>query len=529
MKFKYMHAAIPVVIMCLAGCGSPEKNAQKVLLVGLDGASWNIMQPLIDQGRLPNIKRLKEKGCWGALKTFDPLVSETIWTSIATGKEPGKHGIINRLMEDPDSGEYLPPTSGLRKVKAIWIILSEENKKVGVFRYLVTWPVEKVKGVMISDAINLNKIDYLSEDRSSPPFRFLCSRETFEDLKTLKKSVFAGVEKERFPSFLLNVEQKDNFTANFFKYLLRKENFEFSCIYLKGIDAASHCFLQYLSPAGSETADDDFRRYKEIINDYYVWCDSIIGDILKEIGRDTAVFVVSDHGFEKTAESGYLFSNADRLLEICGINEMNVKGKKAKLINEPRDNYSFIKNIRIIGNLSEEERGKARETAKYILKNIKVAETGEAAFREIKDTKSGFLIDASGLFMGGKKEKHILVKNKPYKIADLLDLDPHSGGHSRYGVIILSGKHILKNKEIHSPTIYDITPTILYYLGLPVAGDMDGRVLSEAIEKGYLRNNSIAYIATYEKNKKQNAGKAVLPPQEVEKAKAEMRFLGYLN
>lgn len=146
------------------------KSKPKILLIGLDGASWDIMTPLIGEEKLPNIKQLMDKGCWGNLESFQPLISEVIWTSIATGKSPQKHGITDRLMKDPDTGELVPSTSNLRKVKAIWNILSEYKKKVGIIGYRLTWPPEKINGVMVSDRIYIHQYLYLSKDYSYPPF-----------------------------------------------------------------------------------------------------------------------------------------------------------------------------------------------------------------------------------------------------------------------------------------------------------------------------------------------------------------------
>ena len=89
---------IIVILIFVAVYQYSNKSKHKVLLIGLDGASWNVMQPLIDKGRLPNIKQLMDNGCWGTMESPGPLLSEVIWTTIATGKTFQKHGIIDRLM-----------------------------------------------------------------------------------------------------------------------------------------------------------------------------------------------------------------------------------------------------------------------------------------------------------------------------------------------------------------------------------------------------------------------------------------------
>jgi predicted AlkP superfamily phosphohydrolase/phosphomutase len=540
-KFKKWFLAvtlIAVILIFISGFRHPKNNKHKVLLIGLDGASWNVMLPLIYKGQLPNIKQLMDEGCWGVMKSPGPLLSEVIWTTIATGKTLQKHGITDRLMEDPDSGIDVPPSSNLRKAKAIWNILSEKNKKAGVLNYMVTWPVEKINGVMISGRIeNIAALDYHSKDRSYPFFTDLCSQNSFDDFKQLQSDILTGLGKNRFLDknkfidfwWMIHVQEKDNFMANFSKYLLQNRNFDFFCLYMRGIDVVSHYFWQFMFPEGFNLAQRDIRKYKDVINNYYIWCDGVIGDILKDAGKDTAVIIVSDHGFMTTPGGEYLFAKADYLLKISGLAEIKAGSHIASLKNEPEDIFSFTKNIKITGNLSKEEFRAAREKAKSTLMNIKIKETDERIFKELKDTDDGFLIKACELCLKQNSSRHIIINNREYPIMDLLIKHIYPGWHSKDAVIIISGKDIRRNKVIGSATIYDITPTVLYYMGLPVAKDMDGKVLVEAISEDYFKKNPVKYIDTYETDKKDTIRKPIRSLSDEEILKDRMRSLGYIN
>jgi len=107
-----------------------QKTGAKALLIGLDGADWNIVDPLIEAGRLPNLGRLVREGTRGRLRTITPMLSPVIWTSIATGVLPARHGIIDFLATAGRDGEKQPVTSNLRKTKALWNILSEQGLTV---------------------------------------------------------------------------------------------------------------------------------------------------------------------------------------------------------------------------------------------------------------------------------------------------------------------------------------------------------------------------------------------------------------
>lgn len=324
-------------------------------------------------------------------------------------------------------------------------------------------------------------------------------------------------------------KKKDNFMANFSKYLLQNRDFDFFCLYMRGIDVVSHYFWQFMFPGGFRLAKEDIQRHKDVINSYYIWCDEVIGNILKETGKDTAVIIVSDHGFMTTPEGEYLFSKVDYLLKISGLAEIKEGPHIANLKNEPEDMFSFTKNIKITGNLPKKEFREAREKAKNILKNIKIRETGERIFKELKDTDNGFLIKACELCLKQNSSYHIIINKKEYRIMDLLIKHIYPGWHSKYAIIIISGKDIQQNKVMGTATIYDVTPTILYYMGLPVAEDMDGKVLVEGIEDDYLKKNPVKYIDTYETDKKDTIQKPIRSLSDEDILKDKMRSLGYIN
>src|SRR2546426_808601 len=132
---------------------SRQKTGTKVLLIGLDGADWNIVDPLIEAGRLPNLGRLARAGVRGRLHTITPMLSPVIWTSIATGVSPSRHGIIDFMATTGRDGAKVPVTSSLRRTKALWNILSEQGLSVGIAGWWASFPAEKVNGFVVSDRV----------------------------------------------------------------------------------------------------------------------------------------------------------------------------------------------------------------------------------------------------------------------------------------------------------------------------------------------------------------------------------------
>ncbi|MCJ7611466.1 MAG: alkaline phosphatase family protein [Candidatus Aminicenantes bacterium] len=123
----------------------------RVYVIGLDGATWDILDPLIEQGKLPVFKKLKENGAWSRLRTFDPTLSAVVWTSIATGKSMLKHGIVDWVFVNKRKIQ-VPYSSSEKRTPSIWEIMDETGRRSVVLGWFVTDPPDAVKGVMVSDS-----------------------------------------------------------------------------------------------------------------------------------------------------------------------------------------------------------------------------------------------------------------------------------------------------------------------------------------------------------------------------------------
>src|SRR6267378_907970 len=123
----------------------------RLLLIGWDAADWKVIHPLLDSCQMPNLARLIAGGVHGNLATIYPALSPMLWTSIATGKRPPKHGIHGFVEPSPDGMSVRPITSLGRKTKAIWNILNQIGKRSIVFGWWPSHPAEPIRGVMVSN------------------------------------------------------------------------------------------------------------------------------------------------------------------------------------------------------------------------------------------------------------------------------------------------------------------------------------------------------------------------------------------
>ena len=248
------------------------------------------------------------------------------------------------------------------------------------------------------------------------------------------------------------------------------------------------------------------------------------------MGENVSVIIVSDHGFKDSTKYYYYFFNLNSILLTFKeqISNIDIK-EKIYSISDVSHVASAKKNIRILGILNKEEYEYLKESLKEYLSKIKIIETGNQIFKILHDTDYGFIVEVDMKSIEKNPLYHIIINDKKYPLENLIKKMPFSGEHDYLGIIILSGKNFSKNKKIQNATIYDITPTILYLMDLPVAKDMKGKVLTDAIEEKYLKRHPIKYIKTYEKEKIKKIPIPVRSIKDREKIEEGLRSLGYIQ
>jgi predicted AlkP superfamily phosphohydrolase/phosphomutase len=296
-------------------------HAQKVFVIGFDGASWNLMHGPLNEGKLPNFKRLIQSGVSGPLKSFVPTKSPILWTTIATGKNPTKHGIGSFTAEV--NGKVVPVSGSQRATKAFWNILSDYNVRVGVVNWWVTWPPEEINGFMVSDRYRSaskhknTKITYPAALAAQLPNVSISMDRYLEE-----RNKFGLPEKLRPDATSKSINQladdykgywaQDRAVRESCRRLLAKQNVDVFAGLFRIVDVSSHLFWTYLdlnliaemrSKLENRTlTEEDNRRidaeFMKIIGPIYEYSDRILGDFLQRADQNTHFIIVSDHGFK---------------------------------------------------------------------------------------------------------------------------------------------------------------------------------------------------------------------------------------
>lgn len=329
-------AALLALALTAGACAPPQ---QRVLVLGFDGLDPETVDLLISEGELPNFARLRREGAYGRLRSAQPMLSPILWTTIATGRTPDAHGIGHFVALDPATGEALPVTSQLRRVRALWNLMSEQERTTAVVGWWATWPPEPIRGWMVSDHLAYHFLfgDGLAGTdpsvKTTPPeleakLAPLVVRP--QAIGPAELAPFADVAAIAPSEFDRPLELTDDLahlrwlvaTAETHRRigleLWQRERPDLAMVYFEGTDSVAHLFGHLFRARGlaGELAAQQ-ARYGGAVEAMYRRADAILGDFLAAADRATTVLVLSDHGFQL----GVLPDDPSRLRDMRRVSE----------------------------------------------------------------------------------------------------------------------------------------------------------------------------------------------------------------
>jgi len=429
--------------------GRRVETGARVVLVGIDAGDWDPIDALAARGRLPNLSRLKAQGAWARLRSNVPTLSPLLWTTVATGKTPDRHGINDFLVIDPRTGRMVPINSTFRRAKAMWNILTEAGLSSDFIAWWATWPAESIQGHLISDRVAYSTFDLsgpkqgrgavyppdyasvvdtlrVSEASVSYPqiARFLhITPAEFERARAAASRRHGLSEMDQSIDVMTRVLAATETYRRIALDLLARESSAGSpvrlfSVYFEGVDEVNHRFAHCSPPQAQLCPEGDYRRFKDAVDEFYVYQDGILGDILKAAPGAT-VIVISDHGFASGA-------------------------------GRPKQDKPFI------------------------------------------EGKPGLWHDLTGIFLIGGP----------------------LAGHG----------------EVPTVTLFDIAPTILHLLGLPVPEDMPGKVLEAALTREFVAAHPVTRVPSYEGLEGPTEAAAAQADEATEQQiKEQLKALGYIG
>ena len=324
------------VAWSLVSCSGGSSDG-KVIFLGIDGLDPLAIDLLMSEGKLPNFARLRQDGAYGRLISQKPILSPIIWTTIATGKTPGQHGIGHFVAVDPQTGEKLPVTSDLRRVEALWNIAAKADRRPVVVGWWATWPPETLDGLIVSDHTAYHFLfeegftgAAAQQETTHPPeleaeIAPLLRRPT--DLTYEEITPFVDVSPDAFSQPFDLADDLGHFkwalaTAKSYRdiglELWRQEQPALEMVYIEGVDTTSHLFGHLFRVEGlvGELAEQQ-EKFGRTVEQMYRFADELVGRYLEAMDHDTTLIVASDHGFRL----GELHDDPSRLRDMRRVSE----------------------------------------------------------------------------------------------------------------------------------------------------------------------------------------------------------------
>lgn len=264
----------------------------KVMVIGLDGATFDLIRPWAEQGRLPTFQRLMAGGSAGFLRSTIPPMTAPAWSSFMTGKNPGKHGLYDWVQRRPESYQFSPVTAQHCREPALWDLLGQAGKRVCMLNIPMTFPPKPVNGLMISGM----PAPSTRVEITYPP-------ELFAELEQavgpylLYPDPGQAYSDSGVDAFLKRLYQTTETRLQVMDYLRRREPWDFFMLVFNGTDTIQHAMWKYMSPAHPLHDPARFDKYGGEILRYHRFLDEAIGKLVADLDEDTVLMFMSDHGF----------------------------------------------------------------------------------------------------------------------------------------------------------------------------------------------------------------------------------------
>ena len=488
-----------ILLVSLAACSGPGAGGPATpgdrnpwLVVGIDGAEWKVIERLWEEGKLPNLRALAEAGTRAHLET-SYTTSPIIWTTLATGHPPEVHGITGFTIAT-EQGE-VPVSSSIRKVPALWNMVSRAGLKVAALGWWATWPAESVNGMVISDRA-LRPV----EGPFSP-----------DSLGPLLESWKAEAEELNYE---FGGNQASSSRDRLMSHVARQigaEGYDLTLLYYRSVDIECHNSWKYFEPEKFGVRPAEQLANRDRIPGSYEAVDQAIGDVLANMPDVTNVIVISDHGFHaKDREELQILLDMNRVLERLGYATLRANGKpevsKTRIYSYGTAKNRREKKLRFSlqgreqeGTVPAEERQAVRD-----------ALTRDLARLTYEDGSAIFLVrDASAQSLSEGADFEALVLGKGASRRALLDGEPThglvehvnrvSGTHSKdtHGILIAAGPDIQQGADLGGISIFDFAPTLLFGLGLPVADDFSGHPFEALMTPEFRERSPLRRIRTW--------------------------------
>ncbi len=498
----------------------------KLLIIGIDGATFDLILPWVEAGHLPNLERLISSGVHGELASTLPPVTSPAWPTFMTGCNPGKHGVFDFIQ--PAGSDFSLVNATKIKQPTVWQRLSAAGYRVGVLNVPVTYPPQPLNGFMISGILSPKggEICY-------PPNLIERYQADLGEYRVAPNIQYKpGIEQE----YIEDIRGLIGAHGEWALRLMSEESWDVMMVHFIALDIMMHALWRYMDHSHPRHEPSP---HENAIRDAYKLVDDYIGRMLDLVPPETNVMLMSDHGFGPLHkivnlnvflfERGMLKLRGDvrtrvkaaafrrgitpagvyRLVERIGLQNLATRVSKEKR-NQVVGRFLSFENVdwsqtvaysmghvgQVYLNMIGREPNGIVEKSNYQQRRRELVET----LGELKDKNDRPLISKiivreetyHGPFTENGPDLHLIIDDYNMIAFPLFATDGKviteqirgdSGCHRREGIFIAQGPGIREGRKLAEANILDLAPTIMHLLGEAVPRIMDGRVLHEIFDE----------------------------------------------
>lgn len=521
--------------------GDVEKEL-KVVVIGLDGGTFDLVKPWAEAGYLPTFQGLMAEGVWGDLRSTMPPITAPAWSSFITGKNPGNHGLIDFIYRRPDTYQVSPVNASIRQGRSFWSLLGSAGKRVIVVNVPVTYPPEPVNGVMITGLMTPSE----SSDFTYPG-------ELAEKLRASGYRIHApqSYAKGNIDRFIKAIDETTAIQVNHLWQLMDTEPWEFLMYVFRGPDRMQHGLWHFMDPEHPLHGAPGTDRYQDAIREHYQSIDRYLAELLDRLDDNTVLILMSDHGFGPFHKYIYMnnwllkwgllklkrkpgtfvknqafqagitpISIYNQMLKfgLGGMKGRVTKGKGQKKLARFFLSFGDIDwsrtTVYSLGNAGQlwlNVRGRepqgivspgteyenVRQETVELLQSMRDPETDELLVDEIYTREQLFsgpnIERMPDIVFVPKGFRYLSFGEYEFASNKLLDVSYGiTGWHRMNGMVLVHGRPVQPGSRLVDARIEDIAPTVLYLLDQSVPGSMDGRVLDEILKPEWVDSDRIA-------------------------------------
>jgi predicted AlkP superfamily phosphohydrolase/phosphomutase len=554
---------------------------RKVIVIGLDGATFDVLIPLIDQGLMPNLEGLMKTGTWGRLRTVIPPGTGPAWSSIVTGLDPSNHGVFDLIVRADDSYNLAFLNASSLRAPTVWDLVGAFDGKVLVLNVPMTFPPRRVNGSMVSGLLT----PLGSADSTYPAELLGWIRKERPDYKIVPVRTYSPGRMEAYLDEMERVVESKGAIAS---RLMEKEDWDFAMQVFNETDFLQHALWHVMDTGHPRHDAAEHAEHMDRIRGFYGHIDRVVGDLVEQAGEEASVVVLSDHGHGPLHE----FIHANNLFLAAGLMKprrhpwSRIKYMLFKLGLTPLNAYRIGSSLGL-GKLRMGLRWTSKgygllsrfffsfsdvdwkRTSAYAISggvyggayvNLRGREpegsVGSDRYEEVRTriaevlgqlrhpADHGPMISKvvrreeiySGRFVNEAPDLYFLPRDATvgvfgdFEFSSNRVVEPASAAisaqHRMEGVFLAKGPGIRRGTNVEGMEVTDVAPSLMYMMGLPIPRGLDGKLEEAMFEPEELKRRPPAYFDLADVIRGPDGERKSMEDQSV---KERLKGLGYIS